>query len=404
MATLTPEQLLALRNFDRGTPTLGGTAQGFGAAIPAPRLNITAPAGTQIPAATPQAQGGGGIRDFIGSDKGQQVGRGLLGLGAALSGGPTSAPRSFLQALSQGAQGFAGGAQQARAEQAATRQQQIENALRLGGAGAKGTSQVINEPTGKTDDQGRDLFQTKLINKQTGETIRELGTPAPKARAFATPEQEKRISQAKRKGALGAERQDKIQKAAAGAVNKLGTFNELGRQLDEAEAAGFETGALAGIEITGKRAALGLAGLFGFDIDFKGLDSAEAIRALGNQLAQQARAGTGEGTTLAGQMSDKDVEFLKASMPGLDKTIAGNRLLIEIQRKLANRQIEYARLAREYENRTGILDAGFNVFAQERLGDVFDDDFIERTTNVQQESGLTDVSTDDLIKAFGGGQ
>jgi hypothetical protein len=345
---------------------------------------------------------------FLSSPKGQQVVSGLGGISQSLANQRIQGMQGIRPSLAGGigsiGRGFAGGVEQAKARQAQERQQALENAIKLRGAGGTGKTQVIDEATGKIDKQGRELFQKKLIDSVSGETIRELGTPAPKTRAFATPEQTKRIKQAERQGALGAERQNKIQTAASGAVNKLTTFNELDRQLDKAEAAGFETGALAGAEITGKRLAQGIAGLFGFNIDFEGIEYAEAIRSIGNTLAQQARAGTGEGTALAGQMSDKDVEFLKASMPGLDKTIAGNRLLIDIQRRLAQRQIDYAELATAYEAEHGILDAGFNSFAFAQLGDVFDDEFITRTESTQSGQGVGQfdgVSTEDLIKAAG---
>jgi hypothetical protein len=62
---------------------------------------------------------------------------------------------------------------------------------------------------------------------------------------------------------------------------------------------------------------------------------------------------------MPGAMSDKDREFLVNMMPGISRTPGGNKLLVETMKKLAQRDVEVAQLARDYRNRRGKLDEGF---------------------------------------------
>ena len=87
------------------------------------------------------------------------------------------------------------------------------------------------------------------------------------------------------------------------------------------------------------------------------LDSKQAIEALTNEMALQLR-NPSAGAGMPGQLSDKDREFLMTLPPGLAKTKGGNKLLIETAMKLAQRDKEVARIAREYRKKHGSIDEG----------------------------------------------
>lgn len=113
----------------------------------------------------------------------------------------------------------------------------------------------------------------------------------------------------------------------------------------------------AGEAVTGLKRA---AGALGFDVE--GVADAEVAQSIGNQLALGLR-NTGQGAGMPGSMSDGDRQFLVNATAGLGKTPAGNALLLDYSRRVAQREVEMAQLARDYEARTGRLDAGFYTVA-----------------------------------------
>jgi len=120
-------------------------------------------------------------------------------------------------------------------------------------------------------------------------------------------------------------------------------------------------GLLDGVN-TGKLTPLGtevaaLAESMGIKID-KNLGNKQAAQALSSEIALQLRNPAG-GAGMPGAMSDKDREFLVGMTPGLAKTPEGNRLIIETARKLAKRDQDVARLAREYRQKNGSMNEGF---------------------------------------------
>ena len=84
----------------------------------------------------------------------------------------------------------------------------------------------------------------------------------------------------------------------------------------------------------------------------------QTIEAISNKLTIMARK-VGEGQILAGQISDSDRKFLKASVPGLDKMPNANKMLIDWNIKLAQRKIDIAEIADEYFDANGTMK-GFN--------------------------------------------
>lgn len=139
-----------------------------------------------------------------------------------------------------------------------------------------------------------------------------------------------------------------IQKAGMDAYGKVNRLNRLESLLQ-----GVSTGKLtpAATEVKAALSSLGI------DID-PNLGAAQAAQAITNELALQMRNPSG-GAGMPGAMSDKDREFLQATVPGLAKTPQGNKLLIESYRRLAQRDQQVAKMAREYRKQHGSLDEGF---------------------------------------------
>jgi len=106
--------------------------------------------------------------------------------------------------------------------------------------------------------------------------------------------------------------------------------------------------------------------LLGMDVE--GVPDSEVIRALGSQMALKLRNPAG-GAGMPGALSDKDREFLVSMTPGLGQTKAGNLLMIEAARRVAERDLEVARLARQYRRDNGKMDAGFYDLLDATFGD-----------------------------------
>lgn len=95
----------------------------------------------------------------------------------------------------------------------------------------------------------------------------------------------------------------------------------------------------------------------GFKVDPR-LPFQQAAQALSNEIALGLRNPAG-GAGMPGALSDRDREFLQNMVPNLAKTPEGNRMLIQTMKKLAQREKEIAKLAREYRKKTGRFDEGF---------------------------------------------
>lgn len=97
----------------------------------------------------------------------------------------------------------------------------------------------------------------------------------------------------------------------------------------------------------------------GWTVD-ENLPNKEAFKSLSGQFALQLRNPSG-GAGMPGAMSDKDLEFLRNMVPTLSNTPQGIKMMLESYRKVAERSIDVARLAREYrsKNPRKTLDEGF---------------------------------------------
>ncbi|HBG30795.1 MAG TPA: hypothetical protein DDW98_09220, partial [Gammaproteobacteria bacterium] len=138
-----------------------------------------------------------------------------------------------------------------------------------------------------------------------------------------------------------AEQYGEIQKGAQSARSKIATLDALDAALQGAG----RTGTGAKTVLAAKRA----IGLFGGDPN---VSDEEAVVALGNQLALQMRNPSG-GAGMPGALSDKDREFLVASVPGIEKTAGGNRQLIDYMKRIEQRSIDVAKMADDYMRENG---------------------------------------------------
>lgn len=162
-------------------------------------------------------------------------------------------------------------------------------------------------------------------------------------------------------GKSGARREVEIAASSSKARSNIATLRIMDGLLDR-----FESGRLADWEKTLQQWGSAL----GFNIDTTNLSAKEAFTAMAEQLALQSR-NLGEGMVLAGQMSDRDVKFLRDMNPQLVISKSGNRTIIKLREAVAKQQIEIAKLASKFKRqRQGILDPlEFEVFVQQELGD-----------------------------------
>ncbi|MCF2523911.1 hypothetical protein [Bradyrhizobium sp. G127] len=100
-----------------------------------------------------------------------------------------------------------------------------------------------------------------------------------------------------------------------------------------------------------------IAKSLGIDVG-EGVGGAEAVQSISNQLALQARNPAG-GAGMPGSMSDSDRAYLKEMQPGLEKTPDGNRLIVDVNRKLNQRAIDVEQFRQNYIKKKGRLDEGF---------------------------------------------
>lgn len=84
----------------------------------------------------------------------------------------------------------------------------------------------------------------------------------------------------------------------------------------------------------------------------------ETLKKIQNEMSLIVR-NPDSGMGLPGAASDKDIEFLKSTQIGLDRSPQANRLFINAARRVKNRQLEVARMANDYVNKYGRLDSRF---------------------------------------------
>lgn len=108
------------------------------------------------------------------------------------------------------------------------------------------------------------------------------------------------------------------------------------------------------------------AGIKALGFDVSSLSEEQVVRAIGNRLALQLR-NPKSGGGLPGATSNRDLKFLTGAVPGLSRTVEGNRAMIQMVRKLNGMKIDIAKeQARIIQESKGIpfdLDARILDFA-----------------------------------------
>jgi hypothetical protein len=174
--------------------------------------------------------------------------------------------------------------------------------------------------------------------------VGEPKTPQPLVQIAQTQE---RAEAAKVGGGQG-EMYVKLQQGGLDAQPKIDRFTRLSSLLE-----GVNTGKLTplGTQIAAYAQSLGM------DIDPQ-LGNKQAAEALSSELALQLRNPSG-GAGMPGALSDKDREFLVGMVPGIAKTPEGRKLVVETAVKMAQRDKDVAKLARDYRKKHGQFDEGF---------------------------------------------
>jgi hypothetical protein len=139
--------------------------------------------------------------------------------------------------------------------------------------------------------------------------------------------------------------QIEIQKQGFNAAPQIATLNKMEQLMDTP---GFRTGTGGAYQAGLQRAWSAIGG------DPKAPASAEAFQALANKSVVDDLGGLGTA------VSNTDRDYISGTVANIDKTPEGNKQIIGIKRKLAERKQEMAKVAREYaKSHGGRLDVGF---------------------------------------------
>lgn len=184
-----------------------------------------------------------------------------------------------------------------------------------------------------------------------------------------------------------------IMNGADSALTELDQYNVLEQALNT----GIRTGFAGEAELALQKAGVA-AGLL--DPNEK-IAAGETIQKMSNKMALAMR-NPESGMGMPGSLSDKDLVFLKDSQIGLSTSPEGNKVALEVFRRMARRRLDLADLAEEYVAKHKTM-SGFNrvvrKFAEENP--LFAD------LNIPKQAGFSDSpaapggatpSIDDLVK------
>ena len=209
---------------------------------------------------------------------------------------------------------------------------------------------VVKE-VGVGNDQTRlaiiDVEGSSFKEGKGGNIVSYVGEPT-KRRALVEINQTQEKAEAQKVGSGAGELYVKLQTSGMEAQSKIDRFTRLSSLLE-----GVDTGKLTplGTNIAAYAKSLGI------DID-PNLGNKQAAEALTNEMALTLRNPSG-GAGMPGALSDKDREFLVKMVPGIEKDPKGRKLVVETAVKMARRDKDVARLARDYRKKHGQMDDGF---------------------------------------------
>ena len=205
-------------------------------------------------------------------------------------------------------------------------------------------------------------------------------------------------------GREGAQAYTGLQKAARIAIDKRSRLDMMSKMLD-----GIETGRGEPTIMEMKKLAntfLPGSALKSL-VDIDKLAPQEAFQSLTNAFALELR-NTAEGSGMPGNMSDADREFLVDQAPTLSKTKGGNRLVIEVWKRRAQRDIDVAKLADDFRIKHGSLTPKDKPSFESHLRNwseqhpLFQDMPGYATKKKSQQSSGDDKEFDALMKKYGG--
>jgi hypothetical protein len=300
---------------------------------------------------------------YLAQPKNQNVGLGAI-LGKSYLGGMQGAQSSYDQALTgkvkqleleQGAkrlelEGLSPTSRLIREKEARIAKNPNDPAISIIEAELAQSTALVKPEIKKLQDERAKLDPNSPTYKQElneiNQRINKEINFAPPTSVVNLPGQEK--AESKAVGEFFGKTYADIQSAGASATNKINKVERLNTLLD-----GVQTGKLTpfGVDVASTAASLG------FKIDPK-LGNKQAADALSKEMALELRNPSG-GAGMPGALSNSDREFLMSMTPGLTSDPAGRKLISESMVKLAKRDQDVAKLARDYRKRKGSLDEGF---------------------------------------------
>jgi hypothetical protein len=182
--------------------------------------------------------------------------------------------------------------------------------------------------------------------------VQKLTTHAPASSAVVKlPPQEKKFDEAV--GKEFGEMYSNLLKADMNVPATVTKYERLGSLLSQ-----VNTGKFTGTTVELKAMAKGL----GIDLNSLGVADnvapAQAAKSLSNQLALELRNPAG-GAGMPGALSDQDRQFLLQMIPSLESDPGAVKQMIDYRVKLARREQQVARMARDYRRKNGRFDEGF---------------------------------------------
>ena len=300
---------------------------------------------------------------YLAQPKNQNVGLGAI-LGKSYLGGMQGAQSSYDQALTgkvkqleleQGAkrlelEGLSPTSRLIREKEARIAKNPNDPAIPIIEAELAQSTALVKPEIKKLQDERAKLNPSSPTYKQELDEINQRINKeisfAPPTSVINMPSQEK--AESKTVGEFFGKTYADIQSAGLGATNKINKVERLNTLLD-----GVQTGKLTpfGVDVASTAASLG------FKIDPK-LGNKQAADALSKEMALELRNPSG-GAGMPGALSNSDREFLMSMTPGLTSDPAGRKLISESMVKMAKRDQEVAKIAREYRKKNGNLDEGF---------------------------------------------
>lgn len=250
-----------------------------------------------------------------------------------------------------------------------------------------GGSKYLMDPTTQSITKelipaGADTEDTKNYNAQFDDWVQRGNSPADfpdmktwaltskKAGATSIDQKAESAEQAKIGGYWG-DQYTKVQDAGKAANDTIQNYDLIQKGLDS----GVTTGALGESELQLRKFGqyLGIADAE----DAKKIAGGELIQKISNKMALLMR-NPESGMGMPGSLSDKDLSFLRDSQVGLSTSAAGNKLSLEVFKRMENRKVDMAAAADDWVEKNGTMK-GFTTYWRDwsKSHPMFDDIKVE---------------------------